>query len=86
MSGDTSRTTGPQTAMDHLGEVLMILQNLSPMDGCDALEAAREFYNAANPTERVLPIAGWVTRLVIVSPLDWPDMRPSIPSEGTSAP
>lgn len=74
--------TTAKTAMEHLGEVLMLLQNLSPMDACQAIEDARDFYNAANPNWRVLPVAGWVTRLVSMGPLDWPEMRPSIPSEG----
>jgi hypothetical protein len=78
---DKTETTA-KAAMEHLGEVLMFLQNLSPMDACQAIEDARDFYNAANPNQRVLPVTGWVTRLVSVGPLDWPDMRPFIASEG----
>ena len=61
-----------KTAMEHLGEVLIYLQNLSPMDSCDALDEARAFYNAANPDEQVGPTEGWIARLVIVGPMDWP--------------
>jgi hypothetical protein len=60
-----------RSAMDHLGDVLMMLADLSPDDRCRALDEALAFYNAAaRPDAQIAHTPGYVTRLVQITPLD----------------
>ncbi|KWT70711.1 hypothetical protein APY04_0772 [Hyphomicrobium sulfonivorans] len=56
--------------MLHLGHVLSILGDLHPDDQCKAHDDAVAFFNAANPTARIEPTAGYSTRLVHMTPID----------------
>lgn len=53
-----------KTALEHLGNVLMILADLEPDDRCDALDKALAFYNAARPDRQVVPSGVGTTRLI----------------------
>jgi hypothetical protein len=54
----------------HLGNVLMMLAELHADDRCQAFNDALEFYNARHPEARVIPLAGYVTRLAYEGPID----------------
>jgi len=56
-------------AMEHLGNVLLILADLHDDDRCDAYEQALAFYNKHNPTAQVRSTPGFVTRLQEETPL-----------------
>lgn len=65
-------TLTEQTAMTHLGNVLQMLAELAPGDRSRAFDLALEFYNTECPDARVEPQPGYVSRLVMVGPPDWP--------------
>jgi len=56
-------------AMEHLGNVLLILADLHEDDRCDAYVQALEFYNRENPNAQIQPMPGFVTRLQEETPL-----------------
>jgi len=56
-------------AMEHLGNVLLMLADLHEDDRCDAFVQALEFYNKENPEAQIQPMPGYVTRLQEETPL-----------------
>lgn len=56
-------------ALDHLGNVLFMLQDLHADDRCAAFEKALAFYNAARPNAVIVPQEGYETRIVHTTPL-----------------
>lgn len=66
MSQDKSDTT----ALEHLGDVLDMLVDLSPMDQCEALTDAVAYYNRMRPDLQVQRHAGYLTKLVHIGPMD----------------
>ena len=58
-------------AIEHLGNVLVMLANLAPGQRCQAFDDALSYYNDQRPAARVLPMDDYLTLLVTVSPLDW---------------
>ena len=63
-------TTDEKLALDHLGNVLTLLAELRPEDRCRALDEAVMFYNERRPEAKVTAEPGYVSRLVILGPMD----------------
>lgn len=51
-------------ALDHLGNLLVILSDLHPDDRCMALDEAQEFYNALRPNAKIESSGHGYRRLV----------------------